>query len=269
MSDILFNICKRRELHVDARRALYPLDEIKHVLKHSADKPRGFIDALKAKSEKGQPALIAEIKKASPSAGLIREDFNPESLAKIYEDSGAACLSVLTEIDYFQGADEYLREARNACALPVLRKDFTIDEYMIYESRLIGADCVLLIVAALSDAQLFAFHELSLSLGMDVLVEVHSKEELDRALKIPDLQLLGVNNRDLKTLHVDVQTSHDLFKSMPDDLFLVSESGLSDSETVFSLFNAGYEGFLIGEHFMRQDDVGQAVCSLLSPPKAA
>jgi indole-3-glycerol phosphate synthase len=268
MSDVLFKICDKKAQRVEARKQAYPLDEIKQVLKHVPDQPRGFLNALQAKAAENKPALIAEIKKASPSAGLIRADFDAQNLAEIYEGAGASCLSVLTEEDHFQGADEYLKAARDACKLPVLRKDFVVDEYQIYESRLIGADCILLIVAALSDEQLLHFHELAISLGMDVLVEIHNEEELHRAVKIPNLHLLGVNNRNLKTLTVDVQTSRDLFEQMPKDVFLVSESGLSTNETVYSLLGIGYQGFLIGEHFMRRKDVGEAVCSLLSPPDA-
>ncbi len=264
---VLQQICDDKQARVDARKTACPMVQLQARL---ADEGQGeslavrdFLGALRAQSRLGKPALIAEIKKASPSQGLIRADFDPVALAQIYERSGAACLSILTEEQYFQGHDDYLKAARAAVSLPVLRKDFMVDAYQIYESRLLGADCVLLIMAALDDSQAADFHALAVALGMSVLVEVHDGAELARALDLQGVHLVGVNNRNLKTLDVDLRTSLDLAPLMPDSVFWVSESGLSSSDDIEKLMQFGYSGFLIGEHFMRQDDVGQAVCSLI------
>lgn len=259
--NILLEICDKKRLHVDEMRTQASLDDVKERMKGVAP-ARGFLNALKLKAEQNKPALIAEVKKASPSKGVIRADFDPISIAKSYEEAGAACISVLTDIPYFQGNDDYLRAVKGATTLPVLRKDFMVDPYQIYESRMLGADCILLIMAALNDDEYRRLYELSKHLGMDVLVEVHDKEELDRALVIsPDL--VGVNNRNLKTLQVDIQTSYELLSSMPGDTICVAESGIGSHEVLKSLHDAGYSAFLVGESLMRQDDVTLATRTLL------
>jgi len=223
-----------------------------------AEKPRGFINALRKHSA---PAIIAEIKKASPSQGVIRKDFDPAAIAETYEANGAACISVLTDEPHFQGRDEYLAEVKAAAKLPVLRKDFMIDAYQIYESRALGADCVLLIMAALSDEQALEFQDTAIRLGMDVLVEIHDEPELRRALNLAPA-MIGINNRDLKTLKVDIQTSHQLGKLIPANILKVAESGISTAENILSLQAVGFGAFLIGESMMRQDDIGAALRKL-------
>ncbi len=221
---------------------------------------RGFQRALERCSG---PAVIAEIKKASPSKGLIRADFDPAWLARSYAAGGAACLSVLTDRDYFQGAPEYLVQARDAVSLPVLRKDFIVDDYQLYEARAWGADCVLLIVAALDDAALAKLHARATALGMDVLVEVHDAAELDRALALPG-GILGINNRNLKTFDTRLETTLELLERIPAGRFVVSESGIDGAEAIGRLWAAGVRGFLIGEHLMRAADPGAALSRWLS-----
>ncbi|MCB1651380.1 MAG: indole-3-glycerol phosphate synthase TrpC [Alphaproteobacteria bacterium] len=255
---VLDEICVRKAEHVAAQKNAVSLDELKAQIK-DAEAPRGFIQALRAMDG---PSLIAEVKKASPSKGLIRADFDPAVIAKTYEDNGAACISVLTDEPYFQGCDAYLRQVKDVVSLPVLRKDFMLDPYQIYESRALGADCILLIMAALSDDMADELYGLAVDLGMDVLVEVHNAKELERALRL-NPAMVGVNNRNLKTLSVDVQTSFDLLPQMPPDVLKVAESGLSNYETVYALEMAGYTAFLVGESLMRQDDIGAAVRGLL------
>jgi indole-3-glycerol phosphate synthase len=254
MDDILQNILKRKREEVTARSAATPLDELKARI---ADMPvpRGFADALRAKIAVNAPAVIAEIKRASPSQGLIRDNFWPSEIAISYEKSGAACLSVLTDADFFQGSDEHLRQAREACLLPALRKDFTIDAYQLYESRSLGADCVLLIVAALDDAQLRDYSELARELGMDVLVEAHDAAEVDRALKT-SASLIGINNRDLRTFKTSLDTTLTLREKIPSDRILVTESGIRTRDDVKRMRDAGVYAFLVGETFMRADDPG-------------
>ncbi|HAI97372.1 MAG TPA: indole-3-glycerol phosphate synthase TrpC, partial [Methylococcaceae bacterium] len=207
--------------------------------------------------------VIAEVKKASPSKGLLREHFNPAEIALSYEIGGAACLSVLTDKDFFQGAEAYLKEARAACGLPVIRKDFIVDRYQVYEARAIGADCILLIVAALDDATLADLYQLAGELGMDVLVEVHDAEELQRALRL-NLDLVGINNRNLRTFETSLTTTVDLLKSIPDDIIVVSESGLHKPEDITMLKEHQVHTFLIGEAFMRCDDPGKALKNLMA-----
>ncbi len=223
---------------------------------------RGFLKSLRAKAAQNHPALISEIKKASPSGGVIRPDFDPANLARIYEDSGAACLSVLTDIPWFQGKDEDLLAARAACTLPVLRKDFMIDPYQVAEARAMGADCILLIMAALDDVLAAELHDAATGYGMDVLIEAHDAEELERALRLPAM-MIGVNSRNLKTLEVRLETAMDLAARIPKSVFRIAESGIRTNQDVRMLQGAGYEGFLVGESLMRQKDVGQAVKDLL------
>jgi len=260
MSDILQKILARKVEEVRERSQRLPLRELSARVV-DAPAPRGFADALHAKIAAGRPAVIAEIKKASPSQGVIRPDFEPEAIARSYERAGAACLSVLTDINFFQGADEYLQQARAACALPVLRKDFVVDAWQVYEARLLGADCVLLIVAALGDATLAELCSLALELGMDVLLEVHDLDELERALQVP-APLLGINNRNLRTFEVSLDTTLALREAVPKDRLLVTESGIATGVDVARMRSHGVECFLVGESFMRAPDPGAALRSL-------
>ena len=222
---------------------------------------RGFVSALEGTMAQGRPAVIAEVKKASPSKGVIREDFDPEDIARRYEASGASALSVLTDRDFFQGHEDYLRAARAAVSLPALRKDFMVDPWQVLESRAIGADAILLIVAALSDAQMAELNAAAGDVGCDVLVEVHTGEELERALKL-DARLIGINNRDLHTFETRLETSLTLAGEVPDDRLLVTESGIHTPEDVKRMRAGGIHGFLVGEAFMRQEDPGAALRAL-------
>ncbi|HBR97004.1 MAG TPA: indole-3-glycerol phosphate synthase TrpC [Gammaproteobacteria bacterium] len=258
--DILKKILARKSAEIEERVRQVDLSSMKA---RSADGAtvRGFADALRTKATAGEPAVIAEIKKASPSKGVIRADFEPASIAKSYALGGAACLSVLTDIDFFQGADAYLERARAACALPVIRKDFVIKPYQVYEARALGADCILLIVAALDDAMLAELHGLALELGMDVLVEVHDAAELQRALHL-NADLVGINNRNLRTFEVSLDTTLGLLDSVPDSTLLVTESGILAREDVACMRQAGVPAFLVGEAFMREADPGAALRQL-------
>jgi len=260
MSDILNTILARKAEEVAARSAAVPLAELKARLA-DASPVRGFANALKATIADGQPAVIAEVKKASPSRGVIRPDFHPADIAVSYEFGGASCLSVLTDIDFFQGADDYLRQAREACTLPVLRKDFTIDPYQVYEARVLGADCILLIVSALEDAQLADLSGLALALGMDVLVEVHDIDELERAIQVP-VPLVGINNRNLRTFEVSLDTTLSMRAAVPRDRLLVTESGILTPDDVALMRGHGVNGFLVGEAFMRAEEPGEALREL-------
>ncbi len=260
MHDVLKRILARKQEEVTERRERVSLFELK-TRAATAPPVRGFADAIEAKIAAGQPAVIAEVKKASPSKGVIRADFDPAAIARSYEAGGAACLSVLTDIDFFQGSDDYLRQARAACALPVLRKDFIVDAYQLYESRVLGADCVLLIAAALDDAQLAEYAFIADELGMDVLVEVHDLDELERALPIP-ARLLGINNRNLKTFEVSLQATLDLKAMVPADRVLVTESGILAPADVALMRGHGIGAFLVGEAFMRQPEPGAALRDL-------
>ncbi|UYN93006.1 MAG: indole-3-glycerol phosphate synthase TrpC [Enhydrobacter sp.] len=262
MSDTLARITADTARHVAACKARRPVVEVEAAAR-AADAPRGFARALKAAIAGGHYGLIAEIKKASPSKGLIRPDFDPPSLARAYERGGATCLSVLTDEPYFQGRDEFLVQARAATRLPVLRKDFMIDPYQIVEARALGADCVLLIMACLDDAVAAELARLAHRWGMDVLVEVHDAPELERALKI-ESDLVGVNNRNLKTLSVDLATTEQLAPGVPKDRVLVAESGLGTAADLERMARVGASAFLIGESFMRQPDVESAVRTLLT-----
>ncbi len=262
MSDILNTIIARKHEEVAARRSVISQAELRA---RAADAPacRGFARALRQRVEGGGAGVIAEIKKASPSKGVIRADFHPDEIARSYERGGAACLSVLTDVDFFQGSDAYLQEARAACALPALRKDFLVDAWQVYESRKLGADCVLLIVAALADAQIEEYAGLAAELGMDVLVEVHDEAELQRALRVP-APLLGINNRSLRTFEVSLDNTLRLREQVPADRLLVTESGIHSPEDVRRMRDNGVHAFLVGEAFMRAPDPGTELARLFA-----
>ncbi len=264
ISDVLQAILRRKADEVAERRARVPLATLAGRAE-DADPPRGFAAAIERRIGAGDPAIIAEVKKASPSKGVIRADFDPTAIARSYERGGAACLSVLTDVDFFQGHDDFLLQARAACALPVLRKDFTIDAYQVVESRALGADCILLIAAALDDHALATLSEQALGLGMDVLVEVHDIEELERALQVP-APLLGINNRDLRSFEVSLDVTLGLRDAVPRDRRLVTESGITSAADVRRMRDAGVDAFLIGESFMRAADPGAALRALCFAP---
>lgn len=257
MKNILEEIYQHKLVEVRDRKKNLSVQEICARTK-CLDKPKNFFEALQKKNEKNEVALICEIKKASPSHGLIRPDFNHVEIAKAYEAGGATCLSVLTDEKYFMGKDDYLKEVRASSTLPILRKEFMIDTYQIYEAKMLGADCILLIVAMLDDAKLQELEECAFDCGLSVLIEVHDEAELQRASKLKS-KLLGINNRNLKTLKVDLETSLFLSEKVPNDYVLVSESGIKSSVDIELLQQAGINCFLIGEHFMRQKDITKAV----------
>ncbi len=257
MADILRTILARKVEEIRTGAARISLSELSRQVE-AAPPVRGFHAALARRVERREPAVIAEIKKASPSKGVIREHFDPEAIARSYEQAGAACLSVLTDVDFFQGHGDYLRQARAATALPVIRKDFIIDAWQVYEARVMGADCILLIVAALGDAQLLELTVLARELGMDVLVEVHDAAEMERALQLPT-PLVGVNNRDLRSFEVRLETTLELLGMVPDDRLLVTESGIHSHEDVQRMREAGIHAFLVGEAFMCQPEPGEAL----------
>jgi len=259
--DTLARICADTLAELRRRQALISLDEIRHRARE-APPPRGFGQALMEAACAGRVALIAEIKKASPSGGLIRPDFDPPALARAYEAGGATCLSVLTDGPYFQGSEAHLRAARAAVRLPVLRKDFILDPWQVYESRAIGADCILLIMAALTDDQAVGLEQVARALDLDVLVEVHNAEELHRALGL-QTKLIGINNRDLKTLRTDLNTTVELAPHVPPDRFLIGESGIRGHDDIRRLGALGLACFLVGESLMRQPDVAAATRALL------
>jgi len=258
--DILKKILRRKVEEIAERSQRQSMKQLRDRV-DAASSPRGFTAALRAKLAAGHPAVIAEIKKASPSKGVLREDFDPAAIASSYERHGAACLSVLTDADFFQGSEAYLQSARAACALPVLRKDFIIDPYQIYEARVIGADCILLIVAALADAQMNELARLAADLRMDVLVEVHDAEELERALVL-DTPLIGINNRDLRSFETRLETTFDLLGRIPADRIVVTESGIHNRGDVAMMRGKDVHVFLVGEAFMRAADPGQELANL-------
>ena len=260
MSDILNKIIAVKHQEVAAARQRKSLASIRADAE-SRVLTRDFVGALRAKIATGLPAVIAEIKKASPSKGVIREDFIPADIAQAYAEHGAACLSVLTDKDFFQGQVDYLKQARASCDLPVLRKDFMIDPYQVYESRVMGADCILLIAACLTDAQMAEMEAVARSLDMAVLVEVHDAAELQRALKL-QTPLVGINNRNLHTFEVSLDTTINLLKDVPADRLLVTESGIATAEDVQKLRDAKVHAFLVGEVFMRAPNPGVALSEL-------
>lgn len=268
MADVLKKIlAHKREEIAHAMAELSPLELAARA--GDAAPTRGFAAAMQAKIAAGQPAVIAEVKKASPSKGLIREDFDPAWIASRYAEGGAACLSVLTDRKFFQGAPEYLQQAREASGLPVLRKDFMLDEYQVNEARVMGADCILLIVAALEDAQMDDLADAALAVGMDVLVEVHDATELERALQLdgalddPSRVMLGINNRNLRTFETSLQTTLDLLPQIPLGRMVVTESGIGNAADVAAMRESNVNAFLVGESLMRADDPGAALKMLI------
>jgi indole-3-glycerol phosphate synthase len=260
--DILKKILARKAEEIRERSAAVSLLALQQRAA-AATPPRGFVAAIERRLAAGDAAVIAEIKKASPSKGVIRADFEPAQIAASYEEGGATCLSVLTDKDFFQGAEDYLQQARAACTLPVIRKDFIVDPYQVYEARAIGADCILLIVAALSDAQLSELAQLATGLGMDVLVEVHDAAELARALPL-GLKLVGINNRNLRTFETSLDTTLDMLEQIPADRIVVTESAIHTVQDVALMRQHGVNAFLVGEAFMRAADPGQELAKLFA-----
>jgi indole-3-glycerol phosphate synthase len=258
--DILKKIVRRKAEEIALAAQTCPISALSERLEQ-ASPARGFVVALERRIERGRAGVIAEIKKASPSKGILREDFRPAEIARSYEAGGAACLSVLTDRDFFQGHNDYLEEAREACGLPVIRKDFIIDPYQVYEARAIGADCILLIVACLGDEQLLELSELAARLRMDVLVEVHDAQELERALRL-DTRLVGINNRDLRTFETRLGTTLELLQYIPPDRIVVTESGIHTAEDVRAMRAHNVNAFLVGEAFMKAEDPGQRLAAL-------
>jgi indole-3-glycerol phosphate synthase len=263
MSDILNKIIATKHDEIAAAMRVKPLSAVRAEAEAMRDDIRDFAGAIWTKLGEKKSAVIAEIKKASPSKGVLRENFVPSEIAKSYEAGGAACLSVLTDVQYFQGSPEYLNQARAACTLPVIRKDFIIDAYQVYEARAMGADCILLIVGALEWNQMLALEALAHELNMDVLVESHNAEELEAALTL-STPLIGINNRDLRTFNVSLQTTIDLLKQIPSDKTVITESGILSQADVALMRANGVNSFLVGEAFMRADEPGDALRALFS-----
>lgn len=260
--DILKTILAKKAEEVARRKANLPLDALKEIM-GNASSPRGFYHSLRSRADAKKPAIIAEIKKASPSQGVIRENFKPVEIAVDYAMNGASCLSVLTDKEFFQGSEANLQMVRERCPLPVIRKDFMIDPYQIYESRALGADCILLIAAALEDGLMKELADTASGLGMDVLLEVHDAAELERALQL-DTKLIGINNRNLRTFEVSLQTTLDLKNSVPADRLVVTESGIRTQEDVRLMMDNGIYTFLVGEAFMRAEHPGQKMRELFA-----
>ncbi|MDP6103677.1 MAG: indole-3-glycerol phosphate synthase TrpC [Gammaproteobacteria bacterium] len=260
--DILKKIIARKKIEIEECRNNTSLDDM--IAKSKYGLPtRGFYEALNNKSKRKESAVIAEIKKASPSRGVLRKDFNPIDIAKSYESGGATCLSILTDKDFFKGDNQYLIDAREAVNIPVLRKDFIIDPYQVYEARAINADCILLIASCLNDIQLKNLSDLAIELSMDVLVEVHDLDELKRALKL-NLPMVGINNRNLRTFEVSLQTTIDLLKEINDNSLVITESGILTKQDVELMRVNEIYGYLVGEAFMRQDNPGRALQEIFS-----
>ena len=258
--DILKKIINRKQEEVAERLKNISLEHVINSAKE-ASQPRGFVASMQSRLDAGQSAVIAEIKKASPSKGVIREDFAPADIAKSYESGGASCLSILTDIDFFQGSDEYLKQARAACSLPVIRKDFIIDPYQVYEARAMGADCILLIVSVLDNMKLNQLYSLATALGMDVLIEVHNEEELLRSLPL-GATLVGINNRNLRTFETSLHTTIDLLSQIPDDRIVVTESGIHHQDDITLMRENDVNAFLVGEAFMRAESPGDELKKL-------
>ncbi len=257
----LDKICEDKRAHINRNEHFIPQVVLEERAKLQTS-PLGFCNAIRAKRDIKQPALIAEVKKASPSKGIIRADFDPVQIASAYQSTGATCLSVLTDQPYFKGTDEDLEAVKNHAHIPVIRKDFMLTPYQIFESRALGADCILLIMAALDDTTAKILYASATDLGMDVLIEIHDEAELERALKL-DPMMIGVNSRNLKTLEVNLQTAFSLVQKIPASIIRVAESGISTYAQLKSLFEAGYDAFLVGESLMKEDDISMAVRKLL------
>ena len=260
---VLEKIIARKHQEIEEGLNQVSLEEMRERAEAQQSAPRGFVAALERKIAQGHAGVIAEIKKASPSKGVIREDFFPSEIAISYEKGGAACLSVLTDVDFFQGANHYLQEARSASSLPVIRKDFIVDPYQIYEARALGADCILLIAAVLEFDQLSSLNELAISLGMDVLVEVHNEAELAMALRLPN-KLIGVNNRDLHTFDTTLETTFSMLEKIGDDRIVVTESGIHTIDDVMAMRGHSVHAFLVGEAFMRAENPGEKLMELFN-----
>ena len=261
---VLKKIIKRKYEEIEERSAKVSIDDLKAQIeanKGGATDPRGFVKALQASLAAGHSAVIAEVKRASPSKGIIRDPFVPAEIAASYEKGGASCLSVLTDVDFFQGATEYLQQARAACALPVIRKDFIVEPYQVYEARAMGADCILLIVAALDDTKMAQLNALAHELGMDVLIEVHNAEELQRSLPLNNT-LVGINNRNLHTFEVSLEHTFELLDQIPADRLIVTESGILAPENVAAMREHQVNAFLVGEAFMRAPEPGERLAEL-------
>jgi indole-3-glycerol phosphate synthase len=257
---ILHEIIARKWVEVAERSTHCTLSELQRKAREQSG-CRGFVDALQRRVQGGEAAVIAEAKRASPSQGVIRENFDPAAIARSYESGGASCLSVLTDVDFFQGSNGYLQQARMACSLPVIRKDFLVDPYQVLEARAIGADCILLIVAALENGQMAELNAAALELGMDVLIEVHDRGELERALPLGNI-LVGINNRNLHTFETRLETSWELLAHIPDDRLVVTESGIHSREDVEAMRAHNIHAFLVGEAFMRADEPGARLAEL-------
>ena len=263
---VLTRIIDRKFEEIAERSADVSIEDLKAQIeaqKGTATDPRGFVASMQRALAEGRSAVIAEVKKASPSKGVLRENFQPAEIALSYQQGGASCLSVLTDVDFFQGSTEYLQQVRAACALPIIRKDFIVDEYQVYEARAMGADCILLIVSALEDAKMAELNDLAVSLGMDVLIEVHDAEELQRSLPLGNT-LVGINNRNLHTFDVTLQATIDLLDQIPEDRIVVTESGILAPEDVALMRQHQVNSFLVGEAFMRADNPGQRLAELFN-----
>lgn len=268
MPTILQEIIAEKHREIAQRSKATPVELIEHVIGEQQDAPRGFFNALQRAAAANRPAVIAEIKKASPSKGVIRENFDPVAIAKSYEAAGAACLSVLTDEKFFQGSEHYLSDARDATQLPVIRKDFIVDAYQVFEARAMGADCILLIAACLSRDEMRDLTALAYELGMDVLIEVHNAEELNKIKGLP-LRMIGINNRNLHTFEVDLQTTFALAADIPADIMVITESGIMTRADVERMLAAKIQGFLVGESMMRHEHPGDKLAELFTPATAA